>query len=65
MTTPPAAPGTVLFGDFRLDRRGLFRRNTHGEFLAVAVGSRALEVLTVLINRGGELVLRDELMAAV
>lgn len=64
--TLPAAPGTVFFGNFRLEPpRGLFRRNEQSEFIAVAVGSRALEVLTVLVARAGEVVPRDELMASV
>ena len=54
-----------LFGGFRLDRRGLFRRGEGGVFVPVAIGSRALDVLGVLVERPGDLVSRDEIMAAV
>ena len=51
-----------LFEGFRLDRRGLFRRD-EGDLLApVEIGSRALDVLGVLLQRPGELVSRDEIM---
>jgi adenylate cyclase len=56
-----------LFEGFRLDRRGggLFRRDDAGVFGPVPVGSRALEVLGVLVARSGELVTKDELLNAV
>lgn len=56
-----------LFEGFRLDRRrgGLFRRNGRGDFIPIAIGSRALDVLGVLVRRPGELVSKDELIAAV
>ena len=54
-----------VFEDFRLDRRGLFRRNHAGGFVSVKIGSRALDLLRTLIERGGELVTRNELTAAV
>jgi pentatricopeptide repeat protein len=59
--------GVFQFEDFRLDRqsRVLLRRDEAGAFVPMAVGSRALEVLDVLLDRAGNLVLRDELMAAV
>ena len=49
-----------LFEEFRLDRRGggLFRRDESGAYVPVAIGSRALDVLAVLIARPGELVAR-------
>src|ERR1700730_17189056 len=60
------APGEiVLFEGFRLDRRGLFRRDEGGAFVPVAIGSRGLDVLGVLIARLGDLVLKDEIVAAV
>jgi hypothetical protein len=40
------------FDGFRLDRRGLFRRDERGVFGPIAIGSRALEVLGVLGGRG-------------
>jgi DNA-binding winged helix-turn-helix (wHTH) protein len=54
-----------LFEDFRLDRRGLFRRDERGVFVLVAIGSRAFDVLRVLITAQGDLVAKDEIMAAV
>jgi adenylate cyclase len=59
--------GVFQFEGFRLDRqsRVLFRRDEAGAFVPMAVGSRALDVLDVLLDRAGNLVLRDELMAAV
>ena len=62
-----ARGGVFQFEDFRLDRqsRVLFRRDEAGAFVPMAVGSRALDVLDVLLDRAGNLVLRDELMAAV
>jgi DNA-binding winged helix-turn-helix (wHTH) protein len=62
-----AASGIFLFGDFRLDRRagGLFRCDDRGAVVPVAIGSRALDVLGVLVVRAGDLVSRDEIMAGV
>jgi len=56
-----------LFERFRLDRRagGLFRCDEHGVLAPVAIGSRALDVLYILVRRHGELVPKDEIMAAV
>jgi len=58
---------TFQFEGFRLDRNAgaLFRRDDAGSFVPVAVGSRALDVLGVLVGRAGDLVSRDEFMAAV
>src|SRR5215472_847698 len=56
---------TFLFEVFRLDRRGLFRGDERGVFVPVAIGSRAFEVLRVLIAAHGDLVSKDEIMAAV
>ena len=60
-------PDIYLFDDFRLDRRGggLFRCAEAGGPVPVSLGSRALDVLRVLIERHGDLVAKDELMAAV
>jgi DNA-binding winged helix-turn-helix (wHTH) protein len=60
-------PDIYLFDDFRLDRRGggLFRCAEAGDPVRVSLGSRALDVLRVLIERHGDLVPKDELMAAV
>ena len=61
------APSDIfLFEDFRLDRRGgLFRCNGVGKNEPVAIGSRALDILGVLIERAGEVVSKDEIIAAV
>jgi DNA-binding winged helix-turn-helix (wHTH) protein len=61
------APSEIfLFEDFRLDRRGgLFRCNGAGKNEPVAVGSRALDILGVLIEQAGEVVSKDEIVAAV
>ena len=61
------APSDIfLFEDFRLDRRGgLSRPDDSGGFAAVAVGSRALDILGVRIERAGEVVSKDEIIAAV
>jgi TolB-like protein/DNA-binding winged helix-turn-helix (wHTH) protein len=55
---------TVLFGDFRLDRRRglLARQNGDGDFAPVPIGSRALDILGLLIDRHGDLVSRDEIL---
>ena len=60
-------PDIYLFNDFRFDRRGggLFRCAEAGGPVPVSLGSRALDVLRVLIERHGDLVAKDELMAAV
>jgi adenylate cyclase len=62
----PATGEIFLFEDFRLDRReGLSRRDERGNFLPVAIVPRALRVLAVLVERPGELVLKEEMMATV
>jgi TolB-like protein/DNA-binding winged helix-turn-helix (wHTH) protein len=60
------APSEIfLFEDLRLDRRGgLFRRNDSG-VETVAIGSRALDILGVLLERAGEVVSKDEIVAVV
>jgi len=60
-----AADEIYLFEDCRLDRRGLSRRDECGVFVPVPIGSRALDVLRVLIDARGELASKDEIMAAV
>jgi TolB-like protein len=64
---PLGGSEVFLFDGFRLDRRagGLFRRNEHGVFARVSIGSRALGVLSVLAERHGDLVSKDEIIAAV
>jgi TolB-like protein/class 3 adenylate cyclase len=55
------------FEEFRLDRRGegLCRRDERGVFVPLSVGSRPLDVLSVLVERSGELVRKEEIIAAV
>ncbi|MBV9377103.1 MAG: winged helix-turn-helix domain-containing protein [Alphaproteobacteria bacterium] len=63
----PASPQVFLFEDFCFDRyRGdLFRRAADGAFTAVAISSRGLAILRVLIERAGEVVTKDEIITAV
>jgi TolB-like protein len=56
---------TFLFEAFRLDRCGLLRRDERGVFAPAVIGSRALDVLRVLVKADGDLVSKDEIMAAV
>jgi DNA-binding winged helix-turn-helix (wHTH) protein len=58
---------SVLFEGFRLDRRGgcLFRLDQEGVAAPVVLGSRALNLLGLLVERKGELVSKDEIMEAV
>jgi TolB-like protein/DNA-binding winged helix-turn-helix (wHTH) protein len=63
----PAAEQIFLFDGFRLDPRagGLFRVDQNGVLARVAIGSRALDLLTLLVRRHGDLVSKDEIMTAV
>jgi DNA-binding winged helix-turn-helix (wHTH) protein len=54
-----------LFEPFRLDRRGLFRREEGGGFVPLNLGSRAAEILRILVERAGELVPKEEIIATV
>ena len=55
---------SFLFEGFRLDRRGLFRRDQDADAAPVEIGSRALEVLHVLLERAGDLLSRGEIVAS-
>ena len=57
----------ALFGDFLLDRSagGLFRLDEHGNRIPLPLGSRALDVLGVLVERHGDLVSKQTIMDAV
>src|ERR1700739_4913408 len=56
-----------FFGCFRLDPRGgrRFRRGVTGDWEPVAIGSRALDVLRVLLRHEGAIVSKDTIMDAV
>ena len=62
-----ATADIFLIEEFRLDRQGegLSRRNERGVFVPVPIGVRALDVLGVLVERSGNLVSKEEIMAAV
>jgi adenylate cyclase len=60
-----ASNDVILFGGFGLDQRGLFRRDERGHTRTLAIGSRALDILRLLIERPGDLVSRNEIMAVV
>src|SRR5215472_5182588 len=57
----------ILFNGFRLDRRGgcLFRLDQRGVGTPVSLGSRAVNLLSLLVNRKGELISKDEIMEAI
>jgi TolB-like protein len=63
----PSAADICLFGGFRLDRRRgvLFQRDERGTFVPLTMGSRALGILSLLVERPGELVSRAEMIAGV
>ena len=56
-----------LFEGFRLERRAgvLFRQDERGVLAPMPIGSRALDILGVLVERPGDLVSRAEIMEAV
>jgi TolB-like protein len=62
-----ASSDVYFFADFRFDRAGggLFRRGDHGAFAPVPLGSRAHDLLAALIQRPGDVVSKEEIMAAV
>jgi adenylate cyclase len=55
----------LFFEGFHLDRGGLFRLDDAGNPIPVPLGSRALDLLGLLAGRQGELISKDEIMAAV
>jgi TolB-like protein/DNA-binding winged helix-turn-helix (wHTH) protein len=54
-----------LFHHFLLDQRGggLFRRDENGGLILVPIGARALDVLGALVERAGDVITRDEIIA--
>jgi len=63
----PSSTDIYLFETFRFDRRSdaLFRRDERGVFAPLAMGSRALDILTVLVKRPGDLVSRAAIISTV
>jgi adenylate cyclase len=55
----------LLEGRFRLEHRGLFRLDQAGKSEPVALGSRALDLLRLLVERQGELLAKDLIMETV
>jgi adenylate cyclase len=55
----------LLFDGFRLDRGGLHRLDRDGNATPAPLGSRALDLLRLLVERHGELISKDEIMQAV
>jgi TolB-like protein/DNA-binding winged helix-turn-helix (wHTH) protein len=62
-----AGADVARFSGFRFDRSHgcLLRQDKDGTFTPVAVGSRALDLLGLLIDRHGDLVSKDEILNAV
>src|SRR5215831_15498966 len=60
----PSSTDIFRFDRFHLDRRGLFLVDGEAAPAPVEIGSRALDVLHVLLERPGDLVSRDEIMVA-
>lgn len=61
------AANSVTFGPWRYDRRpgGLFRQREDGRWEPASIGSRAGEILAILLDKPGTLVSKDDLMDAV
>lgn len=55
------------FAEFRLDRwgDGLSRRDESRQFVPIAIGPRALDVLAMLVEQAGQLMLKEGIMGAV
>src|ERR1700712_3110784 len=63
----PAEPLTFQFEDFLLDKpaRKLFRLGPDGQMTNVQLGTRAFQILCLLVGRRGGIVTRQEMMDAV
>jgi adenylate cyclase len=59
------SPDVLLWDGFRLDRHCLYRINEANVASPVALGSRALDLLRLLVERHGELIPKAEIMATV
>ena len=62
-----AGADVVQFSGFHLDRRRacLLRQDEAGVLTPVAIGSRALDILGLLIDRHGDVVSKDEILNGV
>jgi TolB-like protein len=60
-----ASANRFLFEGFRLDRTGLSRLGQAGSAAPVALGSRALDLLRLLVERRGQLVSKDDIIETV
>src|SRR5947209_3881122 len=61
-----ATSAAYQFGPFRVEARGvLWRLGDDGTWKPVGIGSRALDLLLLLLRRHGEVLSRDEIMDAV
>jgi TolB-like protein len=63
--TGSASADHFLFEGFRLDHNGLFKLGETGTAELVALGSRALDLLRLLVERRGQLVSKDEIIETV
>ena len=61
----PGLAGSFLFEGFRLERWGLSRTGLDGVAEPVALGSRALDLLLLLVEHHGEVLPKDTIMQAV
>src|SRR5271156_5710407 len=62
---PLGSSDVFLTEGFRLDRHCLYRVDQQNGASAVVLGSRALSLLWLLVERHGELISKDEIMDAV
>ena len=62
-----ATSATYRFGSYRLQARGtgLSRQNDDGSWVHAPIGSRALDLLLLMLGRPGEVLSRDEIMGGV
>jgi TolB-like protein len=63
--SPGVLAENVMFEGFRLERSGLFQVDQAGRAEPVALGGRALDLLSLLVQRQGEIVSKDTIMNAV
>ena len=59
------ADALLFEGGFRLEQRGLFRPDQAGNAEPVSLGSHALGLLRLLVERQGELLAKDLIMEAI